>query len=194
LISEITPAAIKATAGSKIFPAVAIARAVIESGDSKGNYGTSPLTKYNNYFGMTANKNYTGKKVLVKTWEGIKIPIYGEEKFLGMDGKRYMYMRYFRAYDKPEDSFNDFVRLVSNGRYKEAVKATTPAQQAAIISRAGYATAANAEELFIKVTNKVSGALDKLIDVVRKNKTLSVEILLGILGIGISIYYGKKRI
>jgi flagellum-specific peptidoglycan hydrolase FlgJ len=170
-IKAITPAAIQAAEGSAIFPAVIIARAIIEAGDGKGNYGTSKLvTDANNYFGITASKNYTGAKELFKTWEGKKITIYGEEKFLGEKNGRYNYLRYFREYPTAAASFKDFVKLVSSGRYKEAVNAPNAKEQAGIIARAGYATAKNAEKLFVDITGEVQSAIDKAIEIVKEKK------------------------
>ena len=170
-IKSITPAAVAAAKGSAIFPAVIIARAIIEAGDGKGNYGTHKLVnEANNYFGITASKAYTGEKILVKTWEGKKIPVYGEEKFLGEKNGRFNYLRYFRAYPDATASFKDFVKLVSSGRYKAAVDASNAAEQAGIIARAGYATAKNAEKLFFDITKEVQSALGKAVEVVKQNK------------------------
>lgn len=170
-IRTITPPAIRASKGTNIFPSVIIARAIIEGGDGKGNYGDSILiTQANNYFGITANQNYNGPKILVRTWEGKPINIYWDEKFLGEENGRYKYLRYFKKYDTPEDSFKSFVNLVSNGRYKEANQAGTAEEQAGIIARAGYATAKNAEELFTSITRKVQSGLSKVLEVVKENK------------------------
>lgn len=193
-IKFITPYAVEAAKGTKIYPAVIIARAVIEGGNSKGQYYTSPLlTQANNFFGITAGPKYSGNKELFKTWEGVKVNTYGNEEYLGQDGKRYIYRRYFRKYASPADSFRDFITLVSNGRYKESVKAATPGEQAAIISRAGYATAPGAEKIFVQVTNKVNGAIAKVVDLVKENKAVAgggVGVLL--LAGALYFIYGRK--
>jgi len=177
------PYVLEATNGTGVFPSVALARAIIETSDGRGNYATKDLHRVaNNYFGITAQPGYKGKKILVKTWEGKKIATQPGEKFLGEKNGRFEYMRFFRAYNSPADSFKDFVKLINTTRYKAALNAKDAATQAAAISAAGYATAPNAKELFVKITKEAESALSKAIDVVKKNpvKVSAVALLLGV--------------
>jgi flagellar protein FlgJ len=75
---------------------------ILSQGANESGWGTSGIsTKYNNYFGILAagksNSYWTGKKIL------------GNKK----------YNLYFRVYDNPQQSFNDFARLISSS-YKSA--------------------------------------------------------------------------
>ena len=157
-INYVAPYAVAACKDTGVLPQVAIARAIIESGDGTGNYATNALqTEDNNFFGMTYTG--TGDYTLVKTWEGYKIPVTPPAEYLGTQQvgttTRYIYNRPFKSYNSPLESFQDFVRLMQTSRYKAALNATDTATQAAIISDAGYATAPNAKSLFVEVANEV---------------------------------------
>ena len=179
------PYVMEATKGTGVFPGVALARAIIETSDGRGNYATKALHKDgNNYFGITAQPGYKGKKILVQTWEGKEIPLQPGEKFLGREGNRFKYMRFFRAYSTPADSFKDFVRLINTTRYKAALKAPDAVTQAAMISAAGYATAPNAKSLFVALTKEAENVLGKAVEVVKTNPVKSSALLL-LLGVGI---------
>lgn len=78
---------------------------ILTQGANESGWGTSSLSsKYNNYFGILSsgksNTYWSGKKVL------------GNKK----------YNLYFRVYDNPQQSFNDFARLIASS-YKLAHKA-----------------------------------------------------------------------
>ena len=157
-INYVAPYAVAACKDTGVLPQVAIARAIIESGDGKGGYANNTLQiEDNNFFGMTWTG--TGDYTLVKTWEGYKIPVTPPAEYLGTQQvgttTRYIYNRPFKSYNSPLESFQDFVRLIQTSRYKTALSATDTATQAAIISDAGYATAPNAKSLFIEVANEV---------------------------------------
>lgn len=178
------PYVLEATNGTGVFPSVALARAIIETSDGRGNYATKDLHRVaNNYFGITAQPDYKGKKILVRTWEGKKIATQPGEKFLGEKNGRFEYLRFFRAYSTPKDSFNDFVALMRTKRYKQALSAKTATEQAAAISRAGYATAPNAESLFVTITKEAESVLSKAGELIKTNPgksalTLAVGVLL----------------
>ena len=177
------PYVMEATTGTGVFPAVALARAIVETSDGRGNYATKDLHRVaNNFFGITAQPGYNGKKILVKTWEGKKIATQPGEKFIGEKNGRFEYMRFFRAYNTPADSFKDFVALIKTKRYKAALNAPDAITQAAMISEAGYATAPNAKDLFVKLTKEAQSVLSKFVDVVKSNpvKFSSVALLLSV--------------
>ena len=172
-------------------PSVILARAIIESANSKGLYLVSELqTKYNNFFGITASKAYTGNKALVKTWEAVPIKIYGDEQDLGKDSNgRYVYMRYFRSYATPKDSIKDFINLMQNNPiYSKVLTATTPEQQATEIINAGYATAKNAKDVFLSVLKRAKASfLDfvpskkEITNAVKNNSNLVILFIFGLL-------------
>ena len=121
------------TSGTGIFPETLFAQAIIES--SKGsNVGASELAKkYNNYFGIKADKSWTGKSVNMKTGE-----------FTGTANATTIKDN-FRVYDSPQDSIADYVRfLKKNPRYANAgvFNASSPQEQAILLQKAGYATGA----------------------------------------------------
>ena len=160
-INYVSPFAIAACKGTGVLPQVAIARAIIESGDGKGNYAVNPLqTEDNNFFGMTWTG--TGDYTLVKTWEGYKIPVKAPDEYIGEQNGRFIYNRAFKSYNSPLESFQDFVRLMGTARYKAALNATDTATQAGIIADAGYATAPNAKSLFVTVANEVDDMWDDI--------------------------------
>lgn len=117
------PYAVKATAGTKIFPDTVIAAAAVESA-----YGNSKLTKEtNNFFGV---KGTPGK--IYRTREN-------------KDGKNYYINASFKIYRSPEESFKDYVNFVQGKRYVEkgVLSAKNPTEQIKRIAAAGYATDPN---------------------------------------------------
>lgn len=141
--------AVKATAGTGIFPQVMIAQAIIESsGKVNGNYypGESLLAKLgNNYFGIKDSASWTGPVITLQTGEyygGVKSYVSGD----------------FRKYGSVEESFKDYIDfLKKNPRYTSAgvFTAKTPAEQAAALQRAGYATDPRYSSLIVAVIDNV---------------------------------------
>lgn len=111
--------------GTGLFPSVALAQAILESG-----WGASSLTKkHNNFFGIKAGKSWTGKTVTMRTRE--------EDK----SGNSYYVNAVFRAYDSPVDSFRDRANFFKSfSRYKAVLEQTTAQKQIEAIYKAGYAT------------------------------------------------------
>ncbi len=130
-IAKYSKAVIDSTRGKGLFPSVVMAQAILESANANGQPGESTLArKYNNHFGIKADKGWNGKKVNLRTGEVLK-------------GKNYTILDYFRVYDKAEDSFADRTDfLLTNSRYKKAgvFDAPTPEAQAEALQKAGYAT------------------------------------------------------
>jgi len=126
--------AVEASKGTTLFPSLFIAQAILESSDRNGNVANSTLAKkYNNHFGVKADKSWKGKVVSLQTGE-----VYNGQNVVITDG--------FRVYDTPLDSFKDRVKfLQQNQRYAKAgvFTAKTPFAQAQALQKAGYATAPN---------------------------------------------------
>lgn len=121
--------------GTGLFPEILLSQAIIESqGEAAdGNYypGESKLAKvYNNYFGIKTSKTWKGETVNLKTGE-----VYDGSKVI-VDGT-------FRVYKSIEDSMKDYILFLKiNPRYTNAglFTAKSPAEQAKILQKAGYAT------------------------------------------------------
>jgi len=132
--------AIDASVGKNIFPSVFLAQAALESG-----WGESSLAKkYNNFFGIKANKSWTGKKVVLNTREEVN----GQSDYINAA---------FRVYDSPRDSFFDRTNfLIENQRYAKAgvFDSMTPEEQAQKLKAAGYATASNYAQSIINLIYK----------------------------------------
>ena len=159
-INKFYPAAVAAAKGSKIHPGTIITAAALESG-----YGKSGLAaKYNNFFGRKPEKNYKGKIVNLPTAEFIK-------------GQKVTLLQPFKHYDTAEDSFRDYVKLLSTSkRYSKVLLTNDPKQQFREIQAAGYATAPD-------YSQKLSSLLDNL-----KPYMKTTLPLLAILAIGAIIY------
>jgi len=142
----IAPIAIKVCHGTGLFPSTMIAQAIIESGN-----GNSLLAKrYNNHFGIKADRSWKGKVVSMTT----------REVFNGYD----VYIKDgFRAYDTLEEGFRDRNEFLKrNPRYAKngVFSAKTPEEQAVAFQRAGYATDPNYAKIISQVING-SGKLKK---------------------------------
>lgn len=119
---------------------VALAQSALESGFAASKPG-------NMMFGIKAGSSWTGKKQLLKTTEVLASP---DAKFpeiisktLRPDGKyTYIVRDWFRAYNTPEDSFEDYAKLiVNNARYKTALSyKSDPFKFIEQIVKGGYAT------------------------------------------------------
>ncbi len=124
-VKRFYPAAKAAALGTKVLPETIITAAALESGWNKSELSA----KYNNFFGHKVNKGYKGKAINLKTKEFI-------------DGKWSTPVELFKVYNTPEDSFRDYVRLLTTAtRYKNVLAAKTPQQQFIELQKAGYATA-----------------------------------------------------
>lgn len=119
---------IKSVKGTGILPSVKMAQMIIESSgkDEKGVFGIGKglaVRKANNYFGIKADKWWTGKKIALSTPK---------------DGQP---VNYFRVYTSALDSLKDHSSfLLKNSRYKTSgvFTAKTPEQQVAALDRAKY--------------------------------------------------------
>ena len=107
-----------------IYPETMIAQAILESSDSKGNFGQGDAAKNaNNFFGIHADSSWTGD-TYASTDDG---------------GQPTM----FRSYPTVGDSIRDYYQfLESNSRYTDAgvFSATNPQDQIDALASAGYAS------------------------------------------------------
>lgn len=136
--------AIQATAGTGLFPSVALGQAILETGWFKSRNA-------NNLFGIKAGSRWSGRVISSGTWEMLSS---GRQYFKGT-GKTYPNKAaavadgahertIFRAYDSEQESFNDWVKLITElKRYQPAMKKTTPEEQIKAIDAGGYATGTN---------------------------------------------------
>lgn len=111
--------------------------------------GWGRKTPANNMFGIKADKNWTGKKVLVETIEYLAspdkyFPNIVSIEFIPYLGKyKYKIQDWFRAYDSPLESFNDRALFLQRKRYEKAFLYSDPYNFAREIAVAGYATDPN---------------------------------------------------
>jgi flagellum-specific peptidoglycan hydrolase FlgJ len=158
-IRKFTRAAIDSTKGTKLFPSLVMAQAILESSNKYGVAGASVLaSQFNNHFGIKADSRWKGKKVNLSTRE-----VY--------DGKDVIIGDYFRVYENAEQSFKDRNTFLSqNPRYRNAgvFNAPTPEAQAQALQRAGYATDPNYAQLLTLIIKSYD--LKKLDEAARKNE------------------------
>ena len=123
--------ALAATQNSGLSPLLILAQAYLESGAGKSLLAT----KYNNFFGVKATKNWQGKTVRLITKEQNK---------QGIERKEYAI---FKVHQSPADSFTEQIKfLKANPRYTRAGLFTYPnnwQKQAETLQKAGYATDIN---------------------------------------------------
>lgn len=159
------PLAKEATRGTKIYPALILTVASLES-----NNGKSLLSsKYNNFFGAKAFKTWSGQKIELQTTEVI-------------NNKVVTVKQPFRVYTSPLQSFKDFIKIVTQTNFIKAgiLLAKNVNEQFLALKKGGYATA----------TNYVSSLINRL-----KNadfKQYKVPGTLTIFGIALGIYLINK--
>lgn len=131
-----------AAAGSPVFAQTILSAAALESGFGK----SSLATKSNNFFGIKADKAWTGRKVTYPTKE--QRP----------DGSEYTVNASFKVYDTPEDSFRNYVKFIQGPRYIKAgvTAASSPVQQFERLQAAGYATDTRYAQKLKNIYNSVS--------------------------------------
>jgi flagellum-specific peptidoglycan hydrolase FlgJ len=177
-IRRFYPDTIRATQGSGIFPEVAITQAIVESADKNGvPYKSSLAVKYNNFFGIKADRSWTGASVRLQTDEYFDPKV----KTTIVDG--------FRVYKSYEESVRDYVKfLKENQRYANAgvFTAKNPNEQIDAIKRAGYATAPNYAQ-FLKTI--LANNYNTIRDVASKYKPYAPYVTIGLIA---TIYFGYK--
>lgn len=166
-----------AAANSGVFPQTILAIAMVESGR-----GTSLLSsKYNNYFGVKANKNWKGKSVNMKTKE-----------FYNGSNTATTITDYFRVYPNTRASFKDFVNFLKvNNRYKKALTANNYAEQITAIAAAGYATAPNYADIITQVADQINKLMPLIKNLTGDKRTL----LTAVIGLSslLFLYFNSKK-
>ncbi len=173
---------IQACAGTSIFPSVKMAQMILESSDSKGNEGKGiTVINANNYFGIKAQKGYTGVKMAFNTPK---------------DGQP---VNYFRVYQNATDSIKDHNNfLITNKRYTNGgvFTAKTPELQALALQKSGYAEGTDgkgggyADKLIAIINNYNLKELDKAQSILTPNKsTITVFPLIAGLGLFTVLVY-----
>lgn len=134
-------------------PSVTMAQAILES-----EWGTSKLaSQYNNFFGIKADKSWSGAIATFKTNENYNDVITAN----------------FRAYNSVEESIYDLGKFLNdNGRYKNAgfFDAKNYIEQANALENAGYAT----------IKNEVGELIyaDLLIEVIKENNLMIYDAMI----------------
>lgn len=167
-IKTVLPYAQAAESKYKVPALVAMARSALETGWGKNAPG-------NMYFGIKASKKWTGKKQLLTTTEfhdtpdvqypviinieKVKIKVNGKEK----EVYKYKVKDYFRAYDSPQGSFDDFGKFLNeNARYKNAFQFSDPVLFTKEIVKAGYSTASNTFETLQVLIQQIKKKAEQL--------------------------------
>jgi flagellum-specific peptidoglycan hydrolase FlgJ len=163
-IKKYWPDAVRATAGSGIFPEVLLVQAIVESqGQVNGTYypGQSRLAKEAyNFFGIKGSG--PAGSILLNTQEYI-------------NGQLVTVAANFRRYNTILESFRDYVRfLKENPRYTTGgvFNAATPALQFQALQSSGYATAPNYASLLTSVLNGLQSTFNDLPRVINNNGLL----------------------
>lgn len=156
----------QAVSGTGILPGTVLSIAALES-----NNGNSQLSaRYNNYFGLTPGSSWTGKRVTFATTEYV-------------DGKPVTVTRAFRAYDSPEESFRDFVNVITSiPRYQNVLKQDTVEGQVSEIAAAGYATDPNYRSKVLAIWDEVKG-------LVSSHPGSSIAVILALIAFSLYMYF-----
>lgn len=149
-IQSIKDASIQNYKQNKIFPSITIAQAILES-----EWGKSDLaSKYNNYFGIKADKSWKGQVVSFSTKENYNDVIKAN----------------FRAYTNIYDSIFDHGKFFSeNDRYTKngVFDANNYIEQARAIENAGYST--------VKDKNGNLIYSEMLISIIKENNLMLID-------------------
>lgn len=119
-IDKLKDSTVKGWHEHKVLPSLTIAQAILETGWGKGSIG-------NNLFGIKADKNWNGKKKLVKTHEYV-------------NGVKIYVNAYFRDYNSIYESLEDRYKFLKNKRYSKVVGQQDYKIACHEIYKAGYAT------------------------------------------------------
>ncbi len=141
-----------------------MAQAALETGWGEKSIG-------NNFFGITADVNYTGKKVLVDTFEfhdnpNVKYPEIKSITPLDNGKYRYEVKRYFRDYATVEDCIKDHNLFLLKDRYRKAFDwIDNPKNFATEVAKGGYATGLNYAATLHDIIDRIAKVVkDKELD------------------------------
>jgi flagellum-specific peptidoglycan hydrolase FlgJ len=151
--------AVKATAGTGIFPETLLAQAIVESQKNNAQGWPEPglslnAKRANNYFGIKKYPKWKGKTV--------DLPTPGDAQKIST----------FVVYDSVLDSFSGYVNFLKvNPRYGKALKATSYPEQIALIAAAGYAEGSNYKEIVTGIANSIKEYASKVKDFAQASET-----------------------
>lgn len=152
------PDSVKATKGTGLFPETLLTQAALETGYANSRHSKKDV---NNFFGIKANKSWTGPVISSTTrefLEGQAVTFKGTGKIYPdrlqalRDGVEPQTL--FRVYPSIVEGFKGWVNfLQKNPRYEKAgvFSAQTPEQQFAALKRGGYATDPNYVVKLLKI-------------------------------------------
>lgn len=166
--------AMVAAKDSGIFVETLLGQSILETSSGKSLLSS----KYNNYFGIKADKSWKGRSVNMKTGEVF-------------NGQKVTINSNFRVYDSFLDSAKDYIHfLQSNPRYTKfgVFKAKNYKEQIQAIKNAGYATGTNYVSSVLKI---VSGITDDISKFASENKKP-----IGIIGLALivgGVYLMKSK-
>lgn len=138
---------------SGIFVETLLGQSILESSSGKSLLST----KYNNYFGIKADKSWNGKSVNMKTGEVF-------------NGKPTNINANFRVYNSFQESAKDYINFLKNNpRYQNSgvFSAKNIEQQIQAIKDGGYATATNYVSNVMKI---VRGIKDEVVNLAKSFK------------------------
>ncbi len=150
-------AVVASTSGTRIFPSVKLAQMALETG-----YGASIILAAKNCYGIKAGRSWTGRVISNSTFEDA-----GNGERTNYHGSGKIYKNFdaaiaagentytlFRVYNSVMDSIRDHSALLLTARYKLAMSATTPEEQARLIKECGYATGHDYANILVSIINK----------------------------------------
>ena len=127
-VKTLLPEARKAARALGVDPKLLIAQAALETGWGKKIIHHPNGRNSHNLFNIKAGRTWEGERVKVGTLEYV-------------DGVAVKKQADFRAYDNYQQSFADYVALLQQPRYREALdKAENPKAYLEALQQAGYAT------------------------------------------------------
>lgn len=166
--------AMLAAKDSGVFIETLLGQSILETSSGKSVLSS----KYNNYFGIKADKSWKGRSINMKTGEvfnGVPTTINSN----------------FRVYDSFMDSAKDYIKfLKTNPRYTKygVFKAKNYTEQIQAIKNAGYATGTNYVSAVLKI---IGGITDDIASfTVANKKPISIIGLALIVG---GIYFIKSK-
>lgn len=151
--------AVKATAGTGIFPETLLAQAIVESQKNNAQGWPEPglslnAKRANNYFGIKKYPKWKGRTV--------DLPTPNDAKKIST----------FVVYDSVLDSFAGYVKFLQvNPRYGKALKAANYPEQIALIAAEGYAENANYRRDLTQIANSIKEWAGKVKDFAQATET-----------------------
>ena len=178
---------ISATIGTGIFPSVKMAQMIIESSDKGIAGGGITARKANNYFGIKANKSWTGEKMSFST---------PKDALLSDDAKDKV--SYFRVYPTAKDSIIDHTNFLKvNPRYEKAgvFSAKNVPEQLQALQKSGYSQSPDYASMLAKIIRDYNlESLDSEQSVKKKRKFLIIAIIIIVSIIILLLLFKYKKV